>query len=78
MDDCRREVPKKTRMTAPEVKVNTDEADVKKCAARFESCGWDPLDFDPRYAFVSHPAMPQLRGCGTQIASKTWQGISAG
>lgn len=46
---CRREVPKKTRMTAPEVKVNTDEADVKKCAAHFESCGWDPLDFDPRY-----------------------------
>ena len=45
---CRREIAKKTRMTAPEVKSNTDEADVKKCAAHFETCGWDHLEFDPR------------------------------
>lgn len=49
MHVCRREVPKKTRMTAPEVKVNTDEADVAKCAAHFEACGWDSSDFDARY-----------------------------
>ncbi|DBA72740.1 TPA: hypothetical protein ACH3X2_010134 [Trebouxia sp. C0005] len=42
-----REVPKKTRMTAPEVKSNTDELDIKKCAAHFETCGWDSLEFDP-------------------------------
>lgn len=42
-------MPKKTRTTTPEAKTNTDEADVKKCAAHFEACGWDPLDFDARY-----------------------------
>ncbi|KAL0054463.1 hypothetical protein WJX82_009210 [Trebouxia sp. C0006] len=42
-----REVPKKTRMTAPDVKPNTDELDIKKCAAHFETCGWDSLEFDP-------------------------------
>lgn len=47
-DCCRREVPKKTRTTVPEVKSNTDEVDVKKCADHFESCGWDALEFDPR------------------------------
>ena len=49
----RREVPKKTLMTAPEVKINTDEADVKKCGAHFETCGWDSLEFDPRYAYTN-------------------------
>ena len=50
----RREVPKKTRMTAPEVKTNTDEVDMKKCAAHFETCGWDSLEFDPRYEYTYH------------------------
>ena len=45
---CRREVPKKTRMTAPEVKSTSEEADIKKCANHFETCGWDALEFDPR------------------------------
>jgi len=53
----RREVPKKTRMTAPEVNPNTDELDIKKCAAHFETCGWDSLEFDPR-CLPSHPGMP--------------------
>lgn len=47
-------MPKKTRMTAPEVKTNTDEVDVKKCGAHFETCGWDSLEFDPRYAYTNH------------------------
>ena len=45
---CRREVPKKTRTSVPEVKSNTQELDVKKCADHFESCGWDALEFDAR------------------------------
>jgi len=53
----RREVPKKTRMTAPDVKPNTDELDIKKCAAHFETCGWDSLEFDPRFS-SSHPGLP--------------------
>ena len=56
----RREVPKKTRMTAPEVKPNTDELDIKKCAAHFETCGWDSLEFDPR-CLPSHRGMPPPR-----------------
>ena len=51
-------MPKKTRMTAPEAKPNTDEADVKKCAAHFETCGWDALEFDPRYHFG--PSLRQI------------------
>ena len=50
---CRRDVPKKTRMTAPEVKSDTEEVDVKKCAAHFELCGWDALEFDPRYSLTT-------------------------
>jgi len=55
---CRREVPKKTRMTAPEVKSNTDEVDTKKCAAHFETCGWDALEFDPRYSIHEPGCFP--------------------
>ncbi len=60
----RREVPKKTRMTAPEVKLNTDELDLKKCAAHFETCGWDSLEFDPRFSSLhSGLSFPHALAC---------------